>query len=70
MGIDQLSMNAPSVPIIKHLIRHVKLADAKEVLAAASMEDTDEIEGLVDDRVSLVLNDLDADAPATIPGRA
>jgi hypothetical protein len=28
------------------------------------MEDTDEIEALVDKRVSLVLNDLDADAPA------
>jgi phosphoenolpyruvate-protein kinase (PTS system EI component) len=65
MGIDQLSMNAPSVPIIKHLIRNVKFADAKEVLAAAlSMEDTDEIEELVDERVSLVLNDLNADAPA------
>jgi phosphotransferase system enzyme I (PtsP) len=65
MGIDQLSMNSPSVPIIKHLIRHVKFADAKEVLAAAlSMEDTDEIEELVDERISLVLNDLNADAPA------
>jgi phosphoenolpyruvate-protein kinase (PTS system EI component) len=65
MGIDQLSMNAPSVPIIKHLIRNVKFADAKEVLAAAlSMEDTDEIEKLVDERISLVLNDLNADVPA------
>jgi len=63
MGIDQLSMNAPSVPIIKHLIRHVSLADAREVLAAAlSMEDTDEIEALVDNRVSPVLNGLNADA--------
>ncbi len=71
MGIDQLSMNSPSVPIIKHLIRHVRLADAKEVLAAAlSMEDTDEIEELVDDRVSLVLNDLNADAPARSRSRA
>ena len=70
MGIDQLSMNAPSVPIIKHLIRHVSLADAKEVLAVAlSMEDTEEIEGLVDDRISPVLNDLNADTLAPIPGR-
>jgi phosphotransferase system, enzyme I, PtsP len=71
MGIDQLSMNAPSVPIIKHLIRHVRLADAREVLAAAlSMEDTYEIEALVDNRVSPVLNGLNADAPAGSPGRA
>jgi phosphoenolpyruvate-protein kinase (PTS system EI component) len=71
MGIEELSMNAPSVPIIKHLIRHVCLADARDVLAdALSMEDTDEIEALVDNRVSPVLNGLDADAPAVIPGRA
>jgi phosphoenolpyruvate-protein kinase (PTS system EI component) len=64
-------MNAPSVPIIKHLIRHVRLADAREVLAAAlSMEDTYEIEALVDNRVSPVLNGLNADAPAGSPGRA
>ncbi|MGZ6237809.1 MAG: hypothetical protein ACXWMJ_10890, partial [Syntrophales bacterium] len=68
---DQLSMNAPSVPIIKHLMRHVKVADAREVLAAAlSMEDTDEIEELVDERVAPVLDDLNADAPAAITGRA
>jgi phosphotransferase system enzyme I (PtsP) len=71
MGIDQLSMNAPSVPIIKHLIRHVKFADAKEVLAAAlSMEDTDEIEELVGDCLSPVLNDLNADARARSYSRA
>lgn len=65
MGIDQLSMNAPSVPIIKHLIRHVRQADAKEALAAAlSMEDTCEIEDLADDRVSQILNALNTDAPA------
>jgi phosphotransferase system, enzyme I, PtsP len=65
MGIDQLSMNAPSVPIIKHIIRNVRLTDAREVLAAAlSMEETDDIEALVDERVSLVLNDLVADGHA------
>ncbi|MGO9137289.1 MAG: phosphoenolpyruvate--protein phosphotransferase [Syntrophales bacterium] len=70
MGIDQLSMNAPSVPIVKYLMRHVKVADAREVLAAAlSMEDTDEIEELVDERVAPVLDDLNTDAPAAITGR-
>jgi phosphotransferase system enzyme I (PtsP) len=64
MGINQLSMNAPSVPIIKHLIRRVRFADARDVLAVAlSMEDAEEIEELVNERVSLVLNDLNADAP-------
>jgi phosphotransferase system enzyme I (PtsP) len=71
MGIEQLSMNSPSVPIIKHLIRHVKFTDAKEVLTAAlSMEDTDEIEELVDERVSLVLNDLSDDTPARSRSKA
>jgi signal transduction protein with GAF and PtsI domain len=64
MGIDQLSMNAPSVPIIKHLIRYVRLADAREVLAAAlSMEDTEEIEALLDEHVSPILNGLNEYAP-------
>ena len=71
MGIEQLSMNAPSVPIIKHLMRQVRLADAKDVLAdALSMEDTDEIEALVDERVAPVLNDLNEGAAVTITGRA
>jgi phosphotransferase system, enzyme I, PtsP len=71
MGIDQLSMNAPSVPIIKHLIRHVKFSDARKVLEdALSMEDTAEIEALVDERIAPVLNDLNEDAPAAIAGRA
>ncbi len=71
MGIDQLSMNAPSVPIIKYLMRQVRLADAKEVLEEAlSMEDTDEIEALVEERVAPVLNNLNEDAPAAITGRA
>jgi hypothetical protein len=71
MGIEELSMNSPSVPIIKHLIRHVKSADAKEVLTAAlSMEDTNEIEELMDERVSLVLNDLSDDTPAISRSRA
>ena len=64
MGIDQISMNAPSVPIIKHLIRHVRLSDAKDTLEAVlSMEDTDEIDELVGDRVIPVLNDLNDDTP-------
>jgi phosphotransferase system enzyme I (PtsP) len=71
MGIEQLSMNAPSVPIIKHLMRQVRLADAKDVLAdALSMEDADEIEALVDERVAPVLNDLNEGAAVTITGRA
>jgi phosphotransferase system enzyme I (PtsP) len=70
MGIDQLSMNAPSVPIIKHLMRQVRRADAKKVLAEAlSMEDAEEIEDLVDEHVAPVLDDLNADAPAAITGR-
>ena len=71
MGIDQLSMNAPSVPIIKHLIRYVRLADAREVLAVVlSMEDTEEIEALLDEHVSPILNGLNEYAPTGRPGRA
>jgi hypothetical protein len=38
--------------------------------AALSMEDTDEIEELLDERVAPVLDDLNADAPAAITNTA
>lgn len=60
MGVDQLSMSAPSVPLIKHLIRNVKQSDAKETLTRAlMMDDADEIEDFVDDVISPVLRELD-----------
>ena len=56
MGINQLSMNAPSVPIIKHLIRNVEKNDAEEVLTQVLlMDDTDEIEDFVNNGVSQAL---------------
>jgi phosphotransferase system enzyme I (PtsP) len=56
MGIDQLSMNAPSVPVIKHLIRNVEQAQSKEVLTRVlSMDDADEIEAFVHDGISPLL---------------
>jgi phosphotransferase system enzyme I (PtsP) len=44
MGTDQLSMNAASVPIIKDLVRRVKLTDTKKALdKVLRMEDAEEI---------------------------
>jgi len=44
METDQLSMNPASIPIIKDLIRRVKLTDAKEALnKVLKMEDAGEI---------------------------
>ena len=55
MGSDQLSMNAASVPIIKNLIRSVRLADAKEALnRVLRMEDAGEISDYLDDVMSSV----------------
>ncbi len=59
MGIDQLSMNAPSVPVIKHLIRNVEQAQSQEVLRRVLlMDDTDEIEYFVHDSISPLLRGL------------
>jgi len=56
MGIDQLSMNAPSVPIIKHLIRNVQKADAEQALMSVLlMDDADEIADFVEDGISPAL---------------
>lgn len=55
METDQLSMNAASVPIIKDLIRRVRLADAKEALdRVLRMEDAGEISDFLDEVVSPV----------------
>jgi len=59
MGVDQLSMNAPSVPIIKHLIRKVKQSDAQEALKRAlSMDDAEEIEAYIDNIISPALKEV------------
>jgi phosphoenolpyruvate-protein kinase (PTS system EI component) len=56
MGIQQLSMNAPSVPIIKHLMRNVKKADAEHALMSVLlMDDADEIENFIEDEISPAL---------------
>ena len=56
MGINQLSMNAPSVPVIKHLIRNVEQAQSLEVLKQVLlMDDAEEIEGLVHDSIAPLL---------------
>ena len=58
MDIDQLSMNAPSVPLIKHMIRNIEQDDAKEVLRRVLlMDDADEIEDFMDYVISPVLKE-------------
>jgi phosphotransferase system enzyme I (PtsP) len=58
MDIDQLSMNAPSVPMIKHMIRNIEQDDAKEVLRRVLlMDDADEIEDFMDYVISPVLKE-------------
>ncbi len=54
METDRLSMNPASIPIIKDLIRKVRLADTKEALnRVASMEDADEIADFLSKLVSI-----------------
>ena len=49
METDHLSMNSASIPIIKDLIRKVRLTDAKETLnSVAFMEDAEEIAAFLD----------------------
>ncbi len=49
METDHLSMNPASIPIIKDLIRKVRLTDAKETLnSVAFMEDAEEIAAFLD----------------------
>jgi phosphoenolpyruvate-protein kinase (PTS system EI component) len=49
MGINDLSMNAASVPVIKNLIRKINQKDAKRVLKQVlSMEDADSIGNFLD----------------------
>ena len=58
MDIDQLSMNAPSVPMIKHMIRNIEQDDAKEVLRRVLLiDDADEIEDFMDYVISPVLKE-------------
>jgi len=58
MGVDQLSMNAPSVPVMKQLIRNVTHADAKEALRRTLlMDDAEEIEAYIDTIISPVLQE-------------
>ena len=50
METDQLSMNPASIPIIKDLIRKIRLTDAKEALnGVLLMEDSSEIIGYLDE---------------------
>ena len=59
MGVDQLSMNAPSVPMIKQLIRNVTQADAKRALSnVLLMDDAEEIEVFIDNIISRVLQEM------------
>lgn len=44
MGLDEFSMSAPSIPIVKHIIRSVTLQECKSVLdAVMAMETAEEI---------------------------
>jgi phosphotransferase system, enzyme I, PtsP len=53
MGVDQMSMNPSTVPIIKNLIRSVKQNDAREILQEVlAMEDAEEIEAFLEKVVS------------------
>lgn len=57
MEADQLSMNPASIPIIKALIRKVKLADAKEVLnSVLLMEDEEMISDFLNSDLTLKLS--------------
>jgi phosphoenolpyruvate-protein kinase (PTS system EI component) len=59
MGINQLSMNAPSVPVIKHLIRNAEQKQAKEILTQVlSLDEADEIENFVDNSISPLLRGM------------
>ena len=52
METDQLSMNAASVPIIKDLVRRVRLTDAKNALdKVLRMEDAEEIAAFLEELV-------------------
>jgi phosphotransferase system enzyme I (PtsI) len=46
MGIDELSVAPPMLPQIKHLIRHLKISEAKE-LAEAALCTEDSVDVLV-----------------------
>jgi phosphoenolpyruvate-protein kinase (PTS system EI component) len=49
MGLDRLSMNAASVPVIKHMIRRTSLVEAKRALRRVlRMEDASEIDHYLD----------------------
>ncbi len=53
MGVDQMSMNPSTVPTIKHLIRNVRLNDAREALKQVlAMDDADEIGSFLNGVVS------------------
>jgi phosphotransferase system enzyme I (PtsI) len=44
LGVDELSMNAMAIPVVKHVIRLISLKDAKEMAAAAlSMVTVEEV---------------------------
>jgi phosphoenolpyruvate-protein kinase (PTS system EI component) len=44
MGVTRLSLNPASVPLIKHLIATLSMAEAQSALAAvADMEDADRV---------------------------
>jgi phosphoenolpyruvate-protein kinase (PTS system EI component) len=49
MEVDRLSMNSSSIPTIKHMIRSVNLANAKESLKSVlRMESAEEIRKFLD----------------------
>ncbi len=56
LGLDELSMNAVSIPLIKHVIRSIRADDCRTLLAEVlTMGDAPEIERHVADRVKHLL---------------
>jgi len=54
MGADRLSMNSASIPVIKNMIRGVKLSNAKKTLnKVLKMEEAEEITDYMDEVLSL-----------------
>ncbi len=51
MGIDELSMNAPAIPIAKKILRNISLEDAQRIAQAAlELEDAQSIKAFLKDQ--------------------
>ncbi len=59
LGVDRLSMNAATIPLVKHVIRSVSLAECTSLVdEACALRTSDEIERFVRDEVQARFPDL------------